>query len=100
MSSVPWKAKPATMKIARIPAPPPTKGACPVVQLWKPGEGPRRIPAIISTPIARKTITVTTLIEANQNSLSPKALTVAALSAKSSTRKPADHTHAGTSGSQ
>ncbi len=70
-SSVPWKEKPATMKIARIPAPPPTKGASPVVQLLKPGEVPPMIPTIMSTPRTRKTTMVTTLMRENQNSLSP-----------------------------
>ena len=70
-SSVPWKEKPATMKIARMPAPPPTKGASPSVQLWKPGEEPPRMPTIIRTPSTRKITTVATLMSENQNSLSP-----------------------------
>ncbi len=100
ISSVPWKEKPATMKMPSTPAAPLTKGASLRVQLAVPGDGPARMPAIIARPITRKTMTVITLMEANQNSLSPKALTVAALSAKSRVRKRADQIQAGTPGSQ
>ena len=54
----------------------------------------------MATPTTRNTITVRTLIEANQNSLSPNALTDAQFSANRRLRKTADHNHDGTSGSQ
>jgi hypothetical protein len=69
--SVPWKLKPATMKIARTPANPLTKGASPFVQLSNPGWVSPRMPAMMRTPRTRKTTTTTTLTRANQNSPSP-----------------------------
>ena len=59
------------MKMARTAGTPPTKGASPTVQLETPGELPPRMPKIMAIPAMRKTTTVTTLMVASQNSLSP-----------------------------
>ena len=68
--SVPWKEKPATMKIPRTAAPPPTKGASPTVQFVKPGASPPT-PRMSKVPTTRKVTTVITLILEKINSLSP-----------------------------
>ena len=99
-SSVPWKEKPATMKMAMMPVKPLTNGASPAVQLWKPGEGPPRMPRIMSTPSTRKITTVMTLMRENQNSPSPYARALRALRVKRMTRNSADQIHAGVSGNQ
>ena len=70
-SSVPWKEKPAIMKTAMTPTKPLWKGASPVVQFDRPGEFSPITPAIMKTPDRTKTMTMTTLMAANQNSASP-----------------------------
>ena len=69
--SVPWKEKPATMKIPNIAVKPPTKGASSTVQLTKPGDGSEPRPKIKRVPVNRKIKTVRTLMPAKMNSLSP-----------------------------
>ena len=71
ISSVPWKEKPATMKIARMDSQPPTNGASPVVQFINPGDVPP-MPRISIEPQNRNTKTVITLMDENTYSLSPK----------------------------
>ena len=88
------------MNTAMIDIHPPANGASPVVQFEKPGEGPPRMPAIMSTPRTRKTRTAVTLIAENQNSPSPKARAERKLSPVSRARKTAAQIHEGTSGSQ
>ena len=88
------------MKMDMMPVNPFTKGASPAVQLWNPGEGPPRIPRIMRTPRTRKITTVITFTRENQNSPSPYARALRALSENRMTRKTADQIHAGTSGNQ
>ena len=101
ISSVPWNEKPAIMATPIIAGSPPTKGASPLVKLVRPtASWPCIRPKIMYTPVMMKTITVTTLISANQYSLSPKPFTEIALSANISARKMPDQMTPGTSGNQ
>ena len=99
-SSVPWKEKPAIMNTLMIETQPPTNGASSLVQLLMPGDSPPMMPAIMSTPRTRNASTAVTLMAANQNSPSPKALAERKFSPVSRARKIAAHTQDGTSGSQ
>ncbi|SPY58161.1 Uncharacterised protein [Pseudomonas aeruginosa] len=73
ISSVPWNEKPAIIATPTIAWKPPTKGASPMVKLLKPGDStPCMMPKMVARPTPMKITTVTTLIRANQNSLSPK----------------------------
>src|SRR5882757_801947 len=91
--SVPWKEKPATKNTVSTDVQPPTKGACvPVlaslrVQFWKPTPWSPIMPVIIKAPTAKKMITVTTLMPANQYSASAYTLTDKRFSAMSTTKK-------------
>src|SRR5882757_2503875 len=95
--SVPWKEKPATKKTDSTATQPPTKGArVPVVesvrvQFWKPMLLLPMMPAIIRPPTAKKMITVTTLMPANQYSASAYAFTDKRFSVSSTTKKPMAH---------
>ena len=87
------------MKIAMMPENPPTNGAWPVVQFFVPGASVM-VPKIMRTPTARNTRTVMTLIEANRNSLSPKARTLIALMANRMAKKTSATRRWSTSGAQ
>src|SRR5699024_6190322 len=80
INSVPWNENPATKNtpriVSRLPSnPSPRIGPPPLVNVSKPTNSPPIIPRIVSRPIPIKIITVTTLINANQYSLSPYTLT-------------------------
>src|SRR5699024_293737 len=75
-NSAPWKENPAIMNTLMTDIQPPTNGASPIVQLLGPGAVPPMMPKIISTPRTRKASMAVTLIAANQNPPSPKALDV------------------------
>src|SRR5690606_15387470 len=81
--SVPWNEKPAARKIPNNARKPPLNGASSLTKFVKPtGSFPPKIPKIIRKLTMMKTITVATLIIANQYSASPKAFTDAKLNDK------------------
>ncbi len=101
ISSVPWNEKPAIIATPIIAGRPPTKGASPSVRLARlAGTSPRRMPKIISVPIAMNAITVTTLTSEHQYSASPKPRTEIALSPNISARNSPLHSTPGVSGNQ
>src|SRR5690242_12448130 len=105
-SSVPWKEKPATRSTLTVPASPPTNGASPTKKFVSPGEGSSLMPIMrdtprnTATPTAMNTMTATTLMSANQNSLSPNPFAEIAFSPNMSARNTALQMIPGVSGSQ
>ena len=76
INSVPWKEKPAIKNtpsaVKNWPVKPlPKNGASPKVRFLKPTYSPPKMPKMVSTPTAKNTTTVITLMMANQNSDSP-----------------------------
>ncbi|MCY1502005.1 hypothetical protein D9M68_360940 [compost metagenome] len=72
-----------------------------MVKLLKPGDSmPLMMPKMLARPRPMKITTATTLISANQNSLSPKPFTEKKLSMNISARKIALQYRPGTSGNQ
>jgi len=105
ISSVPWKEKPTIMATPIRAAKPPAKGASPWVHSARlphrpSGAPPRMMPRIISTPMPMKTITVATLMAANQYSASPKPRTEMAFRPNMMARKTALHSTPSTPGNQ
>ena len=98
--SIPTKENPATMSTDRVPVNPWTKGASPVLQLDRPPSCPLRMPMIIATPRTKKTMTVMTLMPANQNSASPKTRAEKRLSSRMIVRKAPLHRSDGEAGNQ
>ena len=75
INSVPWNEKPAIKNTPRIdnklpPKLPPKMGPSPLLNISN-HNMTTMIPTIVNKPIAMKTITVTTFINASQYSLSP-----------------------------
>ena len=88
ISSVPWNEKPAIIATPTMAGSPPANGASAMKKLLSPGDvWPLITPKIMARPTPIKTMTVMTLIIANQYSASPKPFTEMKFSRNISARK-------------